>query len=53
MVGADKYSPELDEIRKFKSRREVEGILYQFSFSGEDSFYYKDVSYINLELARI
>lgn len=53
MIGADAESPELAEIRKFKSRREVEGILYQFSFSGDENFYHKDVPFINLEIARI
>lgn len=53
MIGADSDSPELAEIRKYNSRREVEGILYQFSFSGDENFYHQDVPYINLEIARI
>jgi hypothetical protein len=53
MIGTDKESPELEKIRRFKSRREVEGILYQFSFSGTENFYHNDASYINLEIGRI
>lgn len=53
MVGCDKYSPELDEIKKFKSRREVEGILYQLNFSNDDNYFYIDTPFINLEISRI
>ena len=53
MVGCDKYSPELDEIKKFRSRREVEGILYQLNFSNDNNYFYADNPFINLEISRI